>query len=207
MADGKVVGLNYFDNKIYCIGKGNSATTVSAPQTVPTVGSSVMITGTVTDDTPTGSHNTNDKVDFTLKGTPAISDADMGRWMEYLFMNQAMPANAKGVNVTLTVLDPNNNVYEIGRTTSDITGAYGLLWEPPVPGTYQIIATFEGSASYGSSFAQTYMAVAEAPAATPAPTPTPAPMTDTYILGSTIGIIIAIVIVGLLLVLLLRKRP
>ena len=52
IGDGKVVGLNYFDNKIYCIGKGRSATTVSAPQIVPAVGSSVMITGTVTDQTP-----------------------------------------------------------------------------------------------------------------------------------------------------------
>ena len=49
LADGKVIGLNFFDNKLYCIGKGSSATTVSAPQVVPAVGSSVMITGTVTD--------------------------------------------------------------------------------------------------------------------------------------------------------------
>ena len=35
--DGKVVGLNYFDNQIYCIGPGTSATTVSAPQTVPDI--------------------------------------------------------------------------------------------------------------------------------------------------------------------------
>jgi hypothetical protein len=50
------------------------------------------------------------------------------------------------------------------------------------------------------------MSVAELPEATPAPTPTPAPMTDMYILGSTAGIIIAIVVVGLLIVLLMRKR-
>ena len=30
MADGKVLGLNYFDNKIYCFGRGPSATTVTA---------------------------------------------------------------------------------------------------------------------------------------------------------------------------------
>jgi hypothetical protein len=84
LGEGKVIGLNYFDNRIYCIGPGNSATTVSAPQLVPAVGSSVMITGTVTDDTPgAGSRNMNDKVDLALKGTPAISDEDMGRWMEY----------------------------------------------------------------------------------------------------------------------------
>ena len=51
MADGILVGLNYFDNELYAFGKGPSATTVSAPQTVPSLGSSVMITGTVTDQT------------------------------------------------------------------------------------------------------------------------------------------------------------
>jgi len=192
MADGKVVGLNFFDNQIYCIGKGPSATTVSAPELVPTVGSSVMITGTVTDQTETGRRNTNDMFDFTLKGTPAISDEDMSAWMEYLFMQQARPADAKGVEVVLETLDPNGNFYEIGRTTSDINGNYGVMWEPPVPGEYQIFATFAGSAAYGPP--------------TPAPTPTPAPMTDTYVLGIGAGAIIAIIVVGLILILMMRKR-
>jgi len=206
MADGILIGLNYFDMELYAFGKGPSATTVSAPQLVPTVGSKVVITGTVTDQTETGRRNTNDIYEFSLKDTPAISDEDMGAWMEYLFMQQAMPADATGVEVVLETLDPNGNFYEIGRTTSDITGGYGITWEPPVPGDYTIIATFAGSRSYGPSHAITYMSVADAPEPTPAPTPTPAPMTDMYILGSTVGIIIAIVVVGLLLVLLIRKR-
>jgi len=37
------------------------------------------------------------------------------------------------------------------------------MWEPPVPGTYQIIARFEGSAAYGPSSATTYLGVTEAP--------------------------------------------
>jgi hypothetical protein len=204
MADGKVVGLNFFDNKIYCIGKGDSATTVSAPQTVPALGSSVMITGTVTDQTPTGSLNTNDKLDFALKGTPAISDEDMGRWMEYLFMDQGIPANAKGVEVTLDTIDPNGNYVHIGTITSDITGAYGCLFTPEVPGTYQIIATFAGSKSYGASFAQTYMAVGEAPPPTAPPPEYPQPIDFTMtIVGTGIAIIIAVAIVGILI---LRKR-
>jgi hypothetical protein len=206
MADGIFVGLNYMDMQLYAFGRGPSATTVSAPQLIPTVGSSVMITGTVTDQTASGRRTTNDKIDFTLKGTPAISDEDMSAWMEYLFMDQAKPADAKGVEVVLETLDPNGNFYEIGRTTSDINGNYGVMWEPPVPGEYQIIATFAGSASYGSSSATTYMGVADAPAATPAPTPTPAPMTDTYVLGIGAGAIIAIIVVGMLLFLMLRKR-
>jgi hypothetical protein len=204
LADGKVIGLNFFDNKIYCIGKGNSRTTVSAPQTVPALGSSVMLTGTVTDDTPTGSRNTNDMVDFTLKGTPAISDADMGRWMEYLFMDQGMPTDAKGVEVTLDTVDPNGNFVHIGTVTSDMTGAYGYKWTPDVPGTYQIIATFAGSASYGASYAQTYMSVGEAPPATQPPVQYPQPIDTTMTIVVTgIAIIIAVAIVGILL---LRKK-
>jgi hypothetical protein len=206
VADGILLSSNSMDNMIYAYGRGPSATTVSAPQLVPTVGSSVVITGTVTDQTATGRRNTNDLVDWTLKGTPAISDEDMSAWMEYLFMQQIKPADAKGVEVVLETLDPNGNFYEIGRTTSDITGAYGLTWEPPVPGDYQIIATFAGSASYGPSQAITYMSVAEAPEPTPGPTPTPAPMTDTYVLGIGAGAIIAIIAVGLVIILMLRKR-
>jgi len=206
LADGILLSSNSLDNMIYAYGKGPSATTVSAPQLIPTVGSSVVITGTVTDQTDSGRRNTNDKIDFTLKGTPAISDEDMSAWMEYMFMQQIKPADAKGVEVVLETLDPNGNFYEIGRTTSDMTGAYGVTWEPPVPGDYQIIATFAGSAAYGPSQAITYMSVAEAPEPTPGPTPTPAPMTDTYVLGIGVGAIIAIIVVGLVIILMLRKR-
>jgi hypothetical protein len=114
-----------------------------------------------------------------------------------------MPSNAKGVNVTLDAIDPNNNFIHIGTTTSDLTGNYGLKFTPEVPGTYQIIATFAGSASYGSSFAQTYITVDEAPPATAAPE-YPQPIDNTMtIVYATIAIIIAVAIVGLLL---LRKK-
>jgi len=209
IADGRLVSSNSIDNMIYCYGKGLSATTVSAPQTLPTLGSGIMITGTVTDDTPTGRRTTNDKIDFTLKGTPAISDQDMSRWMEYLFMQQIYPADAKGVDVSLSTIDPNGNVIEIGTTTTDVNGNFGILYTPEVPGTYQIIAKFAGSASYGPSSATTYMGVTD-PAPTTAPTAAPQPNLATtsdlmtYMTVGVIAIIIAIVIVGLLI---LRKRP
>jgi len=206
IADGIVVGLNMFDSEIYAFGKGPSATTVSAPQTVPALGSSVTITGTVTDQTETGRRNSNDIFEFSLKGTPAISDEDMSAWMEYMFMQQAKPTDAKGVEVVLETLDPNGNFYEIGRTTSDIAGNYGLKFTPEVPGQYQIIARFDGSASYGPSYATTYLNVEEAPQAAPTPTPPPPSMADVYLMPATIGIIIAIVVVGLVIILMLRKR-
>ena len=206
MADGIIVGLNLFDSEIYGFGKGPSATTVTASPKVSVHGTNVMIEGTVTDQTETGRRNTNDIFEFSLKGTPAISDEDMSAWMEYMFMQQPKPADAKGVEVILSVLDPNENCYEIGRTTSDINGKFGYAFEPMVPGTYQIIATFEGSNAYSPSSSSTYINVEEAPAATAAPTPPPASVADLYLVPGITGIIVAIVIVGIVIVLMLRRR-
>jgi outer membrane protein assembly factor BamB len=195
IADGYLVAAgSIYDNQIYCIGKGPSATTVEAPMTAITAGSSVVIQGTVTDQSPGA------------KGTPAIADADMEAWMEYLYEQQAMPTTAKGVEVTLDAVDPNGNFIHIGTTTNDISGTFGYAWTTPdVPGKYTIIATFAGSESYGSSYAETYTVVSEAPATpTPPPAAAPLPPFDLYIIGTGIAIIIAVAIVGILL---LRKRP
>ena len=101
MADGILVGLNYFDNQLYAFGKGPSATTVTAQNDVSVLGNKVMVKGTVTDQSPSGRRNTNDVLQFSLKGTPAISDQDMSAWMEYMFMQQAKPTNATGVDSQL----------------------------------------------------------------------------------------------------------
>ena len=205
IADGLLVEFNNFDNELYCFGKGPSATTVTASPKVSVHGNGVMIEGTVMDDTSSGRRTTTDIVDFTLKGSPAISDEDMSAWMEYLFMQQPRPENATGVEVVLETLDPNGNFYEIGKTTSDMNGNYGLKFVPEVPGDYQIFATFTGSNSYGPSYASTYFSVDEAPQATPTPTPTPpAEPTGLYLVGSTTAIIIAIA-AGFAILLLKKK--
>ena len=51
-------------------------------------------------------------------GVPAVSDQSMTDWMEYLYMQQARPTDAKGVPVTLSVVDSNGNYREIGTTTT-----------------------------------------------------------------------------------------
>jgi hypothetical protein len=208
MADGRLLVVDCHDMELYCFGKGPSATTVSAPQTVPTLGSSVTITGTVTDQTPYGRRNINGGLDFSLKGTPAISDACMDAWMEYMFHQRPMPLDAYGVDVTLHAIDPNNNWIDMGTTTTDVYGNYGLPFKPEVPGTYQVIAQFAGTNSYGFSASSTYLTVDDVPASTPAPTDQPQSAADMYFVPATIGIIIAIVIVGAILaMLLIRKRP
>jgi len=167
-ADGYYTTLNGADNQIYCFGKGPSATTVSAPLTAATLGSSIMVTGTVTDQTPAS------------KDTPAMSDESMSAWMEYLHMQMPCPEDATGVTVKLTAIDPNGNFQDISEVTTDLSGTFGKSWIPPVPGEYFIMAEFEGSASYGSSFDTTYLTV------DPVPTPYPEAPTAEEVAQKTI---------------------
>jgi outer membrane protein assembly factor BamB len=162
IADGYLVTLNAYDNQIYCFGKGPSATTVSAPQTAVSPGTKVLITGTVTDQTPTPE----------AQGKPAISDADQTEWMKYLYSQQPLPENAKGVEVYLTAIDPNGNFQEIGTATTNVLGNYAIAWTPPVPGLYTVKAVFEGSNSYYGSQAGAAFVVGEQTAPIVQPTPT-----------------------------------
>jgi len=172
IADGYLAFLNGYDNQIYVVGKGPSATTVSAPQSAIVQGQSVVITGTVTDESAGAKQKIQDGL-FSVM--PAISDASQAAWMQYVYMQQQMPADATGVQVKLTAFDSNGNLQDIGTATSDTNGNYGIMWTPPIPGLYKIIATFEGSAAYGGSTATAYMGVDQAkanPVVTETPTPT-----------------------------------
>jgi outer membrane protein assembly factor BamB len=178
IADGYFVYLNLYDMQVYCIGKGPSEITVDAPSVAITQGQSLIIRGTVTD-RAAGAEKLVD--DGKFNAVPAVSDASMGEWMEYLYMQKPMPTSVEGVQVHLTALDPNGNTEDLGYVTTDKSGLYSLLWEPPVPGKYTVIATFEGSNSYWSSSAETAIGVTEATVmpsiATPTPTvTTPAPV-------------------------------
>jgi outer membrane protein assembly factor BamB len=204
VADGVIAYLNAYDMQVYAIGKGPSATTVLIQNDMTTHGNKVLVKGSVID--VSAGTKQNEQAARFPNGVPAVSDESMGNWMEYVYMQKPCPANVTGVEVVLEVLDPNNNFYEVGRTTSDASGMFSCVFEPEVPGEYTIIATFEGSDGYWPSFAETALFVEEAPAATPAPTPTPAPMTDTYVLGIGAAAIIAIVVIGLVIILMLRKR-
>jgi hypothetical protein len=161
VADGILVFYNMYDSQIYAIGKGPSATTVSAPQLAATEGSRVMITGSVTDQSPGA------------KGAAAISDEYMTPWMEYLYMQLPVPGDAKGVTVKLTAVDSSGVATDIGTTTTDLKGNFGKAWKPTVEGEYTIIASFEGSNSYWPSYDTTYLVVDPAPSAAPVVTPTP----------------------------------
>ncbi|MCW4017804.1 MAG: PQQ-binding-like beta-propeller repeat protein, partial [Candidatus Bathyarchaeota archaeon] len=171
-ADGYIVALNFFDNQIYCIGKGPSAITVDAPLTAIPQGEEVVIRGTVTD-VCVGAKQLVEDGKFNV--VPAISDDDQQAWMEYMYMQQAKPTDTTGVSVHLTAIDPNGNFQDLGTATSNDLGNYALSWTPPVPGLYTVTATFEGSNAYYSSQAGTSFAVKEPTVAAPVVTPTQAP--------------------------------
>jgi len=196
--------MDTYDQRVYAVGKGPSATTVAAGPKTSVYGDSVVVEGMVTDISP-------GTAEYALTarfphGVPAVSDANQSEWMLHVYKQFERPADVLGVDVTITVFDPNNNVYDVATVTSDADGFYSAVFTPEVPGKYTITATFCGSKAYYGSYAKTSINVEDAPVETPPPTPTPAPMTDTYVTGFGIGIIIAIVVVGLLLFFMLRRR-
>ena len=200
IADGRLVYVNCQDMQLYCFGPGLSKTTVSAPQSGISLGSSFTITGTVTDDTPSGK----------CQGTPAINDVSMDAWMAYLYQQQPFPTNAIGVPVTLDAIDPNGNFVHLGDATSDASGFYSFQVNPDMlsagPGTYKVIATFPGSNSYGSSYSESALTLNAAPAATAAPTPEPQSIADTYFVPAIAAFFIFVAIIGTARILMLRKR-
>jgi hypothetical protein len=197
--------MDTYDQRVYAIGKGPSATSVSIGDDVLTLGNDVLIQGTVTDVSP-GVSTFGIKARFP-SGVPAVSDQSMSDWMTYVYKQFPRPTNATGVPVALTVLDANGNYRQIGTTTSDSNGAFSLTWTPDIPGKYTVYASFDGSAGYYPSHAETAFDVQSAPAtSTPQPLQVQPP-TEMYITAATIAIIIAIAIVGAVVVLMIRKRP
>ena len=204
MGDSIIATMDAYDQRIYGIGKGPSATTVTASPKATTYGSSVVVEGMVTDVSP-GTEEYALRARFP-NGVPAVSDANMSDWMLYVYKQFERPSDIMGVEVVVSVIDPNNNVYEVGRTTNDASGMFTTAFTPEVPGAYKIIASFEGSGAYYGSFAETSINVEEAPAATPVPTDSPASVADLYLVPGIVGIIVAIAVVGAVMVLMLRKR-
>jgi len=197
IGDSIIATWNSYDGLIYAVGKGQSAMTVTGPDIGIPAGSSAIIRGTVTDQSPGA------------KGTPAISDTSMDEWMKYLYMEFEKPTNASGVPVSIDSIDPNGNFIHIGDTVSDASGTYSFRWVSPsdIPGKYTIVASFAGSDSYWSSNAVTAVSVDPTAEPTAVPTQAPTSMADAYLVPIGATIIVAIIIVGAVLALLIRRRP
>jgi hypothetical protein len=199
VADGYLVTLNSYDSRIYSIGKGPSALRITAPDLAAASGQPVVIRGTIID-ICAGTKQDEQAARFP-NGVPAMSDASMGDWMAYVYMQKPIPMSATGVPISIDVLDSNGNFRNIGTVTSDANGVFSLTWKPDIEGTYGVFATFAGTNSYYPSHAETSFAVM---GATPTPSPqpvaaVPAPV-EMYFVGSTIAIIIAVAIATLLII-------
>lgn len=159
VSDGYLTFDNRYDGFMYVFGKGQSETTVSAPQTAISKGTPMMITGSVLDLSPA------------QPGTPCVSKETMATQMEYLHMQAPIDGiwhdqTITGVPVALCAMNEDGTYIDIGYTETDgYSGAFGMTWTPEDEGTYKIVASFEGDESYGSSSATTFVVVGPAAAA------------------------------------------
>jgi hypothetical protein len=201
MADGYNTWYNGYDNSIYVVGRGPSATTVSSPDIAVAFGTPVVIKGSVID-ISAGSKQKEQAAKFS-NGVPCASDASMKDWMGYVYQQKPEPIDFTGVPVQIAVLDSNGNHYPIGTAMTDLSGTFRLTWTPNIPGNFTVFATFGGTNGYWPSYAEDGFAVMQESVVTPAPTPVPQAPVETYFTASTIAIILAIVIVGILI---LRKK-
>ena len=193
IGDSIIATQDTYDQRVYAIGKGPTATTVSIQNDVITQGSSVLIKGMVTDVSP-GAKEPALTARFP-NGVPAIADEHMSEWMLYVYKEFPKPADAVGVPVTLEAVDPNGNYVHIGTATSDIQGNFAYKWAPEIEGTYMIIATFYGSKSYWPSQAITYVG---ADAAAPLPPEPPTVEAAPDYTPIFLAIIAAVVVVAIL---------
>jgi len=205
VAEGYLVYHNSYDGQIYCIGKGPSATTVSVQDDVVPKGDSILIKGTVTDQSA-GTKQDEQAARFP-HGVPAVSDESMGPWMEYVYMQKPLPWDVTGVPVKLEAFGADGSYIDIGTVISDGYGMFKKMWTPEAEGEYTIAATFGGSNSYWASYTETAIGVGPAPS--PAgpiepeePAEAPLITTETAIIAA---VIIAVVI-GIAAYWALRKR-
>ena len=181
---------------------------VKVTPSVTTQGQTVLIEGTVTDQSP--AVQTSEKfAPQTPSVVPCVSDESMGTYMEYLYLQKSLPNDVTGVPVTLMATDSNGNTINIGTVQSDLTG-FRFAWTPPNSDLYTIRAVFAGTNAYGSSWAASGVSVSQAPVASATPTASTISFDAvnntvmSTVIGGVIAIIIAVAIVGLLV---LRKRP
>ena len=199
IADGYLTASDSYDGYSYVFGKGKSATTVTATPAVITNGATVLVQGTVLDQSPAQPE------------TPCVSKESMTTQMEFLHMQlpiDGMLHNVAmtGVPVTLTAIDQNGNPTNIGTaTTSAYYGTFEMAWTPPSEGTYKIIAAFEGDESYGSSGASTATTVGPAPQ-TQNTQPTQTIPDYSMLFAGIIAAIVIAILIGVVNLIAIRKR-
>jgi hypothetical protein len=200
VADGYGVFSNSWDGSMYVIGKGKTATTVTAPDVSVPLGTAFTIKGSVMDMSPA------------QPNTPCVSKDSMETQMEYLHLQMPIGGlwgnlTISGVPVTLTAIGSDGSVTDLGSvTTNGYYGTFEKAWTPSAEGTYQIVANFASDDSYGSSAAATAVTVGPAPEQIVIPEPE-APVDNSMLLyGILVAVIIAIVLALIALVVIFQKK-
>ena len=146
---------------------------------------------------------------YRKQGTPAISDAWMTPWMEYLYMDQPYPTNATGVPVSIDAVDPNGNYVHIGNATSDISWHVQLHMDTSEHSRQihyyryfqrrQFLLWFIRRNCSSRRISLQLLSHQQ---------PTPTSVADMYFVPAIAGLFVLIIIVAIVLALLmLRKRP
>ena len=149
VADGVLLTVDGYTNKLFAFSKGPTTTTVSTTATQIPVGGYTVITGKVVDES------------LAQPGTPAVSDASMDAWMAFLHAGMPEPevGSIIGVDVNLLAIS-SDEMFEIGTATCDSSGQFAYKWIPPnTEEVYTITASFMGSESYYESWDSATLAV------------------------------------------------
>jgi len=207
VANGFATFMNGYNNEIYSVGRGPSATTVSVAASGTRLGDNLVISGTVMD-VSAGTKQDEQASDFP-NGVPCAADSDMYPWMGYVYQQQPAPTTWAGVPVVISVMDSNGNYRPIGTANTNMLGKYSLTWTPDIPGNYTVYATFAGNNGYWPSSDTTSFNIMSA-VPTMAPTASPVsmvPTQNTIMIGVAAIIVVIIVGIAIISMLILRKRP
>ena len=158
VADGYLT-IGARDGYMYVVGKGKSATSVTAPASSCSSGSKLYLNRNSTRHVSCPTRNSCNRW--------------TNPWMlgcnTYTY-NYRKPNNATGVKVDLTALCPNGNPnHHRHKQQATIMGSSVSHGHQKFQAT-KIIASFAGTNSYGSSTATTYLSAIDEPVSTPQPT-------------------------------------
>jgi hypothetical protein len=194
-ANGYIVGFGQNDGNLYCLGKGQTSTSVVIQNNVVANHATALITGNVLDQSPAAA------------GTPAVADSSVSEWMDYLHMQNSTllnnPPTPEGVQVTLTALYPDGSTQTIGTTTTDSEGNYAVNFVPEMTGMYTITASFAGTNGYYASDSEAHLSVVAASETTPDTVAQNTADNTMLLYGIMVLVVIAIVLAALALI---RKK-
>ncbi|MDR0797732.1 MAG: PQQ-like beta-propeller repeat protein [Nitrososphaerota archaeon] len=195
-AEGYLTAASNYDGTMYVLGKGESKTTISGPQTAVVKGGGIVLTGKVLDQSPAS-------LSKTAGGIACVADASMALWMDYNYLQMPIDGfygNETVMGVPVSLIAINEETWEytyIGEAYTDSNGTFSYLWTPKETGKYTVTAIFDGTNAYGSSSDSTAVGVVESSSDSNQPN------FGLYIAISTIVMVLVVLLVGFLL---LRKK-